>query len=409
VTIDGVDIRRVTLDSLRGRMAVVFQENMLFNMSIRENIRLGKEGATDEEVEDAARRGYELGQRELLERVAGWLELELPEDQEDAELRVEERIDALKLAEMQAAERPAERSAFFQQMGELKVKGLVDVACPQCHAPAGEFCQPCGLRKIAARKAAEQEAPAATPQKVRRASVEIVGSQIRVIVRGVEYVRRDDAQAALDAAEAKAPGLVVNRVAVRSLGEEGAEYYSGAIIIHAAESVQKAALEQAESAARAALVAEGYVLDAPAAPEEQEEQPAAAAKPDRLTLSCARCKVPAGQPCKNYKGHKKPPCRDRGAPVQDDDEEPGEEPAAAAEGDEPDPTLVRAAEDLALKHSGERKTALNWSAPQRKKFLELLDADPAQVPTEQADRLHHTYQNAFLKAKAVTPTKAVRP
>jgi ATP-binding cassette, subfamily B, bacterial len=34
----------------------VFQENMLFNMSIRENIRLGKEGATDEEVEEAARK-----------------------------------------------------------------------------------------------------------------------------------------------------------------------------------------------------------------------------------------------------------------------------------------------------------------------------------------------------------------
>jgi ATP-binding cassette subfamily B protein len=37
-------------------MAVVFQENMLFNMSIRENIRLGKEGATDAEVEEAARK-----------------------------------------------------------------------------------------------------------------------------------------------------------------------------------------------------------------------------------------------------------------------------------------------------------------------------------------------------------------
>jgi len=34
----------------------VFQENMLFNMSIRENIRLGKEGATDEEVVEAARK-----------------------------------------------------------------------------------------------------------------------------------------------------------------------------------------------------------------------------------------------------------------------------------------------------------------------------------------------------------------
>src|SRR3981189_2002342 len=56
VTIDGVHIRRVTRESLRRGMAVVFQENMLFNMSIRENIRLGKEGATDEEVEEAARK-----------------------------------------------------------------------------------------------------------------------------------------------------------------------------------------------------------------------------------------------------------------------------------------------------------------------------------------------------------------
>jgi ATP-binding cassette subfamily B protein len=56
VTIDGVDIRKVTRESLRRSMAVVFQENMLFNMSIRENIRLGKEGASDQEVEQAARR-----------------------------------------------------------------------------------------------------------------------------------------------------------------------------------------------------------------------------------------------------------------------------------------------------------------------------------------------------------------
>ena len=56
VSIDGVDIRRVTRDSLRAQMAVVFQENMLFNMSIRENIRLGKDGATDAEVEEAAKK-----------------------------------------------------------------------------------------------------------------------------------------------------------------------------------------------------------------------------------------------------------------------------------------------------------------------------------------------------------------
>jgi ATP-binding cassette, subfamily B, bacterial len=56
LTIDSVDIRKVTRESLRQSMAVVFQENMLFNMSIRENIRLGKEGATDQEVEQAARK-----------------------------------------------------------------------------------------------------------------------------------------------------------------------------------------------------------------------------------------------------------------------------------------------------------------------------------------------------------------
>jgi ATP-binding cassette subfamily B protein len=56
VTVDGVDVRKVTMDSLRRSMAVVFQENMLFNMTIRENIRLGKEGATDQEVVDAAKK-----------------------------------------------------------------------------------------------------------------------------------------------------------------------------------------------------------------------------------------------------------------------------------------------------------------------------------------------------------------
>ena len=56
LTIDGVDIRKVTRESLRSHMAVVFQENMLFNMSILENIRLGKEGATDEEVVEAAKK-----------------------------------------------------------------------------------------------------------------------------------------------------------------------------------------------------------------------------------------------------------------------------------------------------------------------------------------------------------------
>jgi len=75
VTIDGVDIRKVTRESLRKSMAVVFQENMLFNMSIRENIRLGKEGATDEEVEQAARKAeihrYIMGLRQKYDTPVG--------------------------------------------------------------------------------------------------------------------------------------------------------------------------------------------------------------------------------------------------------------------------------------------------------------------------------------------------
>lgn len=56
ITIDGIDIRDLTLTSLRHAMAVVFQEAGLFNRSIRENLRIGRADATDEEIEEAARR-----------------------------------------------------------------------------------------------------------------------------------------------------------------------------------------------------------------------------------------------------------------------------------------------------------------------------------------------------------------
>jgi ATP-binding cassette subfamily B protein len=55
ITVDGYDIRDVTLDSLRRQVGVVIQETVLFNTTIRENIRYGKLDATDEEVEEAAR------------------------------------------------------------------------------------------------------------------------------------------------------------------------------------------------------------------------------------------------------------------------------------------------------------------------------------------------------------------
>jgi ATP-binding cassette, subfamily B, beta-glucan exporter len=55
ITIDGRDIRDITLASLRGSMAVVFQDAGLFNRTIGENLRIGKPDATDAEVERAAR------------------------------------------------------------------------------------------------------------------------------------------------------------------------------------------------------------------------------------------------------------------------------------------------------------------------------------------------------------------
>jgi ATP-binding cassette subfamily B protein len=54
VKIDGHDVRAYTRDALRAQMAVVFQDNFLFDMSIRDNIRLGNLSATDADVEAAA-------------------------------------------------------------------------------------------------------------------------------------------------------------------------------------------------------------------------------------------------------------------------------------------------------------------------------------------------------------------
>lgn len=54
ITVDGQDIRDVTLDSLRSAIAVVFQDAGLFNRPIVENIRVGRPEATDAEVQAAA-------------------------------------------------------------------------------------------------------------------------------------------------------------------------------------------------------------------------------------------------------------------------------------------------------------------------------------------------------------------
>jgi ATP-binding cassette, subfamily B, multidrug efflux pump len=55
ITIDGYDLRDVTLDSLRSQIGIVLQETTLFSGTIRENIAFGKPEATLEEIQNAAR------------------------------------------------------------------------------------------------------------------------------------------------------------------------------------------------------------------------------------------------------------------------------------------------------------------------------------------------------------------
>ena len=58
ITIDGVDIRDVTLSSLRQNIAVVFQDNFLFSGTIRENIMLGNQNASEEQLNKAVKMAY---------------------------------------------------------------------------------------------------------------------------------------------------------------------------------------------------------------------------------------------------------------------------------------------------------------------------------------------------------------
>ena len=60
ITIDGIDIRNIKLASLRRNIGVVFQEGMLFNRTIADNLRVGKPDATLDDLRDAARRAQAL-------------------------------------------------------------------------------------------------------------------------------------------------------------------------------------------------------------------------------------------------------------------------------------------------------------------------------------------------------------
>ena len=55
VTMDGLELCAATAASMRAQIGVVFQESLLFDTSVRENIRLGRLAASDEDIEQAAR------------------------------------------------------------------------------------------------------------------------------------------------------------------------------------------------------------------------------------------------------------------------------------------------------------------------------------------------------------------
>jgi len=66
ITVHGVDLRQASLSSLRSLVAYVPQEPFLFSGTIRDNLRLGKEGATDQDMHQA------LSKADMMETVLGF-------------------------------------------------------------------------------------------------------------------------------------------------------------------------------------------------------------------------------------------------------------------------------------------------------------------------------------------------
>jgi ATP-binding cassette subfamily B protein len=87
ITIDGEDIRDVTLDSLRKQIGIVLQDTFIFSGTIRDNIRFGRLDATDEEVENAAKA---VDAHDFIMKLPGGYETE-----------VEERGSALSMGQRQ--------------------------------------------------------------------------------------------------------------------------------------------------------------------------------------------------------------------------------------------------------------------------------------------------------------------
>ncbi|WP_342414621.1 ABC transporter ATP-binding protein [Paenibacillus sp. FSL R10-2782] len=76
LTIDGHDVRDITVESLRSQISIVLQDTFIFSGTIRDNIRFGRLDATDEEIEAAARA---VNAHEFIVHLPGGYETEVEE------------------------------------------------------------------------------------------------------------------------------------------------------------------------------------------------------------------------------------------------------------------------------------------------------------------------------------------
>ena len=75
VTLDGVDVRDLSLQDLRAQVATAFEDPVLFSMSVRENLTLGRPDATEEEVQAA----LDLAQADFVDRLPWGLDTRIGE------------------------------------------------------------------------------------------------------------------------------------------------------------------------------------------------------------------------------------------------------------------------------------------------------------------------------------------
>lgn len=76
ISVDGVNVRDARVSDVRGRMALVSQDPVIFATSVRENVRYGTAGASDEQVREACRHAYAL---EFIEGLPGGFDANLGE------------------------------------------------------------------------------------------------------------------------------------------------------------------------------------------------------------------------------------------------------------------------------------------------------------------------------------------